>query len=194
MHRVLKCRTFGAFNLLTLKVAPDTDLGIFLMRKTVLFILLWGIFCSVIKADNFNGIIVHLPNESYMKFLFSDDPIISYTYSNQIEVKLKNGEIHKFKLSSLWGIEVVSDSIPSSTSIQNIKKNDISVVTKDDCIFIYGLKRNESINLFNLSGKHIYDVALNNKEDEVLIPQKKLEKGTYILQFSNGFSFKFIIK
>ena len=27
LHRVLKCRTFGAFNLLTLKVAPDTDLG-----------------------------------------------------------------------------------------------------------------------------------------------------------------------
>lgn len=109
-------------------------------------------------------------------------------------VKLKSGDKFMYEVNSLKNIEVISDSISSSTSIQNNKKNEISVVTKDDHILIYGLKENESINLFNLSGEHIYDVTLKNKENEILIPKKRLVRGTYILQFSNGFSFKFIIK
>ena len=154
--------------------------------------MLWCIFSSVIRADNFNGIIVHL-SDTDIKFLYSDDPIISIIYFDQFEVLLKNGDKFKYEINSLKNIEVISDSTSSSTSIPINKKNEISVVTKDDYILIYGLKENERINIYNLNGEHIYDVALKNKENEIFLSKKRFVKGTYILHFSSGLSFKFII-
>jgi hypothetical protein len=135
------------------------------------------------------------PYENTIMMPFSQN-VVAYTWFNNYNIT--DLDSIEAKMTDSLDINGLGDVVifdPILTSIKNTVNNNISVFPNpaNDFISINGkeLSGISLINVFDVVGKNVLSVQVNNSQPQVLIPINKLSNGTYILNIENNGTRKF---
>ncbi len=158
----------------------------FIVRRC--FLLAVALLVSVsVKAEE--GVLLKLKSGTEVGFVFASQPKI-FT-GTELVIKTADGTSVSYDYAEVGNISFCEVNL---TDISDIKDKSSKVVFRmlDGKLSVEGLKLNETVSVFDVSGKMLHQVKQSTTALPLQIPLT--EKGVLIIRTSTGVSYKLINK
>lgn len=157
------------------------------MKKLLLSIAAFLCFTSSLRAyESSSDIIVHFRDGSYRVYLFSDLRCIDIDGAD-IEVEWGEDKIDRYVRTQVARINFKGD-----TAVTSMTEIDNTVVVKvvDGLLMVNGLESSAEAYIFDISGALM--MSSHRVANGKAIDISHLDVGVYVVELSNGQSFKFM--